>query len=150
KRLEGFKLLLLGLFRFVKFQRRGVDAVTKMGRLWAVVEHMTEMGAALTAHRFGAPHQKTVVIFGLDVLLRYRLPKAWPAGAGIEFGVGAKELVAATSAAIHPLLVVIPIFAGKRAFGALLTANLNMFVGEFLLPFFIGLFDLFHDSFLHR
>lgn len=37
------------LFRFVQLQRSGIDTVTKIRRLWAIVKNMAQMSVALTA-----------------------------------------------------------------------------------------------------
>src|SRR3954469_5790225 len=102
------------LLFFFEFQRRRVDAIAQVGGLRPVVEHMAEVGAALAANGFGAPHQKTIVLFALDILRGNRRPEARPAGAGIELGIGAKQLVTTADTTIHALFVVVPILAGER------------------------------------
>ncbi len=72
-------------FIFSELQGNRIDAVTLVGGLRAVVEHMTEVGAAGTARRLNSLHEVTVVGLGIDVLWRDGLPKAWPARARIKF-----------------------------------------------------------------
>lgn len=72
-------------FIFSELQGNRIDAVTLVSGLRAVVEHMTEVGAADAARRLNPLHNVTVVGLGIDVLWRDGLPKAWPACAGIKF-----------------------------------------------------------------
>jgi len=72
-------------FIFSKLQGNRIDAVTLVGGLRAVVEHMTEVGAAGAAHHLSPFHDVTVVGLGINVFWRDGLPEAWPACAGIKF-----------------------------------------------------------------
>lgn len=72
-------------FILCEFQGNGIDAVAQVRGTWAVVEHMTEMGAASTAHHFDPLHEEATVGFRIDVLRCNGLRKAWPARAGIKF-----------------------------------------------------------------
>jgi hypothetical protein len=49
---------LVGIF---EIQRRGIDAVTHAGWLWAIFEHMSKMRVALTADDFLSNHAATFI-----------------------------------------------------------------------------------------
>ena len=72
-------------FILCEFQGNRIDTVALVGGFRAVVEHMTEMGAAGAAHGLNPLHEVTVVRLRIDVLRCNGLPKAWPARAGIKF-----------------------------------------------------------------
>src|SRR3990172_22575 len=102
------------LLRLVELERSGIDAVAQIRRRRTVLKEMAQVGVSFAAENFGAPHEQAVVRFGFDLVLSNRRPEARPAGARIELGVGTEQLVAAAGAAIHSLIVAIPVLPGKR------------------------------------
>src|SRR5689334_17783831 len=84
--------------RSLEIQRAGVDAVAQTCRFGAVGKHVAEMAAAARAENLGAVHSVRRVEPRLDAVQRGRLEEARPAGAGVEFRVGAEELGAAAGA----------------------------------------------------
>src|ERR1035437_7006134 len=102
------------------------------------------MSVALAAQRLGAAHGEAVVGFGAHVLRGGRRPETGPAAAGFEFLVAAEQGVAAAHAAVHAGFVIVPVAAGKGAFGSLFARYGKLFRREFFLPFGIGLDDLVH------
>src|SRR5918992_6033932 len=115
-----------------------------MGRRRSVIKDMPQVGIATAAEHFGPPHAKSAVIFGSDTFPGNRRPKTWPARSGIEFRLRTKEFIAAASAAVNAVVVLIPVFSAKRRLGPLLSSDIKLLVTQFLLPLGIGLFDLFH------
>src|SRR3989344_4362092 len=91
----------LFLLFLLQLQRGRVDAIAQTGRLWPVGEDMPEMRAALAAMHLGEAHEKAAVILFTDILGFHRRVEAGPAGAGIELGVGAEQLGAATGAFVR-------------------------------------------------
>jgi hypothetical protein len=75
------------------------------------------------------------------------LREGGPAGTGIKFAVGIEQGRSAADATVYPSIVTIPIFAGKGAFGALLSANLVLLRCQLFLPFLFGFRNLAgHDG----
>src|ERR1019366_6354933 len=129
------------LFR-LQFQRRRIDAVTQSGRAGAVLEDMAEMAVALRTKHFGPDHAVAAVAFLLDMALRRRLGKAWPAAAGIELGVGFEQRLAAAGADVGagPLLMLV--FAGERPLGRLLAQYRVLHRRQFAAPLGFALLHL--------
>src|SRR5215813_8615138 len=131
-------------FVFIELQRSGIDTIAEMSRLRSVIEDVTEMRAAFAARDFNSPHHEAIIVFGFDIFFGNGSPKARPAGAGIELGIGREKLIATAGASIHSLFVMIPIFAGEGSFGALLSADGVLLGCQLLLPLIFAFFDLFH------
>src|ERR1700733_13010636 len=108
-----------GLFR-LQFQRRRIDAVTQSGRAGAILEHVTEMAAALRAQPLGPDHAVADVALLVDMARRRGRGKTRPAAAGIEFGVGFEQRLAAASAGVGARRLLMLVRAGERPFGGLL------------------------------
>src|SRR5438067_9981934 len=106
------------------------------------------MRLAFRAHHLGAAHQPGVVGLGLDVLLLRRRVVRRPAGAGIELGVRAEELGAAAHAAVHALVVVVPVLAAERLLGALLARHVVLHRRELLAPLGVGFLHFGHGFLL--
>ena len=109
---------------FVQRQRGGVDAKAQSGGLRTIGEYVPEVRAALFAAHFHARHAVTGVGARHDVFGFIGLPETRPSAAGIEFGRGIKQGIAATYAAVDPHIMAIPIRACKGFFGAALAAYL--------------------------
>jgi hypothetical protein len=99
---------------------------------------MPEVRAALFAAHFNACHAVTGVCTSHDVFGSIGLPETRPPAAGIEFGRGIKQGIAATYAAVNSRIMAIPIRASKRLFGAALAAYLVLLRTQFFAPFGIG------------
>src|ERR1019366_3333964 len=126
--------------RLVSVQReRGrVNAKAQPGWRWTIRENMTKVCRALFAAHFHACHAVTGVGSRHDVFGFIGLPKTRPSAAGIEFGCGIKQGVAATHAAINSRIMAIPICTCKRCLGAALATYLVLLRREFVAPFGIG------------
>ncbi len=79
---------------------------------------MAEMGPAVGTEDFGAIDAEGRVHFGCDVLCVCGVPEAWPAGTGVEFGVGVEQFMAAIGANVHAFGVIVDVFSAKRRLGA--------------------------------
>src|SRR5262249_49178518 len=119
-----------------------VQTVAQTGGCRPVVEDVAEVRAAGRAMDLGAAHEQAAVFLGLDVFRRRRRPKVRPTRTRFELGVGAEELAAAAGAAVHPLVVMVPVFAGERALRPLFPKDAILLLRELLAPFLIGLHDL--------
>src|SRR6202047_5488174 len=101
----------------MKHQREAVHAIAQAGRLWPVVEDVTEMAAATAAVNFGPQHPEGAV-FGLADGILKRLIKARPAGAALEFGFRGEQRQGAAGAGKKALAMFVQQGAGTRALGA--------------------------------
>lgn len=106
------------------------------------------MRVTATAEDFDPVHTVAEVSFFADVFPVTRRPKAWPASARVEFRLGAEELSATAYAVIYPLLVTVPVLAGKRSLAALLSRYPELFGSEQLLPLIFLLDDFFFHALL--
>ena len=88
----------------------------------------------MLADDLGAPHEEAVVGAQLDVLEVGRLGEAGPAGAGVELGVGGEQLGAAADAAVHAVVLLVPVGAGEGALGAGLAGHLVLLGRQLLAP----------------
>jgi hypothetical protein len=84
-----------------------------------------------------------------DILFGDRRPEARPAGARLEFGIGAEQRVAAAYAAVDPSIVQLVVLAGEGRLGAFLAGDRKLLRSELALPFFIALDYFFggHNSY---
>lgn len=96
---------------------------------------MSEVGAAFGADDFGALHSLGVVGAKFDCAWQSSV-EARPTGAGVEFGGRRKKWCVTDNTGIHAILGLMYILAGKRGFGALLTKNMILLLGELLFYFF--------------
>ena len=81
---HDIKNLHPSLLRFLKLQRRGVDAVAQARRFGTVFENMAKVPAATSANDFRAAHEEAVVGFRGDLFVFDGLRETRPAGAGIK------------------------------------------------------------------
>src|SRR5262245_29044473 len=102
---------------------------------------MAKMGVAAAATHFGAFHKPARVRVLRDIVLLDRLPEAGPARAGIEFGAGIKERLAATNTLIDAGFFGIPVDAGKGLLRPLAAGNAKLFRAENLFPLLIRFLD---------
>ena len=111
-------------------------------RLVALLLLDGEMGTALLAMHFDAAHAEAAILRDLDICSRHRLGEARPACSGIELRVGREQRCAASDAAIHAFLMIVPIRAGEGALGSLLASDMVLLWSELPLPLFFGLTNL--------
>ena len=78
----------------------------------------------------------------LDRLGRGRLVEARPAGARVELGVGAEQVVAARRAAVHAVFLAVRVLARERWLGPLPAQDLVLLRRQLPLPLLVGLGDL--------
>ena len=71
----------------IKPQRDRIHAIPESRWLWAIIEDVTEMATTSGAEHFGSAHAEGNIRFLGDTSLFDRRPKAWPACAGLEFGI---------------------------------------------------------------
>ncbi len=94
---------------------------------------------------FGAAGEQAIVWFGADMILDDGLKEARPARAGFKLGVGTEQVEITGDTPIQPRLVIVPILAAERAFGAFHASNPVLLGREKFLPFGVG-FDDFLDG----
>jgi len=99
------------------------------------------MRAAAGAVDFGAAREQAVVFFGADMIFDDGLKKARPPRAGIKLGFGTEQVKVTGDAPIQPGVVIVPVWATERAFGAFLASNAVLLRSEQFLPFSIGFND---------
>ena len=125
-------MLLPGVFG--EAQGYGVHAVALAGGLGAVGENVAEVSFALAALYFGSRHAVSDVGFFDDVFVVNWGPETGPAGAGIEFCVGAEKGRVATDAAEDAFIVDVEIFAGERRLGGGMARDFEGVGGQLLFP----------------
>src|SRR6266478_2861237 len=128
------------LFR-LQLQRRRIDAVAQSGRAGAVLEHVAEMAVALRAQHLGPEHAVADVALLVDMALDRGCGKARPAAAGIEFGVGFEQGLAAAGTGVGARRLLVLVFAGERPLGRLLAQHRVLCRRQFLAPLGLALFD---------
>lgn len=121
----------------LEFQCGGIHAVPQAGRLGTVFKDVAQVRVATAANDFGASCKPSAIGDLAYVVGGDRLEEARPAGAGLEFRVGIKQLLAAADTAIHARLVVVPIRAGEGSFGPFFSSNLELLRRQPLLPFVV-------------
>src|SRR5215475_7878987 len=134
--------LLLARGRGLERQRARVDAVPLAGRPGTIVEDVTKVAAAATAHDLGAPHEQAVVRPQLDRLGGRGLAEARPAGAGVELGVRAEQPGATAGAPVEAVPVVAQVRTSERHLGMRLTQHVVLQWSQFLAPLLVRLGDL--------
>src|SRR5271163_557334 len=102
------------------------------------------MGVAQRAEYFIAAHSKAQIYFAYDVFLGDRRPEAGPAGAGLEFCIGAEERVGAADAAIEAGVVIVVIGAAEGPLGVGSARDIKLVRAQGLTPLGVGLDDLWH------
>jgi hypothetical protein len=84
---------------------------------------MPEMGIPMAGADLGALHEELAVLFLHDQRRFQGGVKAGPAGAGIEFILGAEQGLAGDHVHVDALLVVIPVAVAEGGFGRLLLGD---------------------------
>src|SRR3954451_21097957 len=132
----------------VQLQRRRVDAVAQAARVTrAVFEDVAEVAAAAPADDLRAGHPVRDVAPGLHRLGHRGLGERRPAGPRLELRVRREQLRAAAGAAVHAVVVTVPVLAGERTLRPGLPEYGVLLTRELLSPLRVGLRDLsLHDS----
>src|SRR3546814_4353989 len=90
----------------------------------SIGKHMAQMSVAIGATHFRADRAELgVAMLAYDRRIDWR-GEAWPSRARIEFGVACEQRRSAAGAAVHPGVVIIPVFAGESPLGAGLAQNM--------------------------
>src|SRR5712691_772273 len=131
----------------LKIERGRVHAIAQTARLRAVREDVPQVGIALSAQRFHAPHSVAGVLFRAYLARINRSIKARPAGPRLELRIRLEQLRAAARATVQALFVVVPILAGKGWLRALLPGHVILLRRQLFAPFLVGFPDLVHSTF---
>lgn len=122
-------LFLECVFGF-EVQGQGVDAIALAAWFWAIWENVAKVGFAVAANHLGTNHAMGFIHNGFYLALGEDIVKAGPAGAGVEFGLGREEVLAAGHTAIHALLIMFVVFSAKRSFGAFKVAHVFLLLAQ--------------------
>src|SRR5690606_38710842 len=112
-----------------------------------IVEDVAEVAAAAAAQDLRAHGEEAPVLLFAHRFRRERGIEARPARAGIELRQRGEERLAATSAGVRALRLVVPVLAGERPLGALLAKDVELLGSEPLSPLGLAELDLLD---LHR
>ena len=126
---------------WLELQARPVDAVAHAGGIGAVIEHMAQMASAIVADHFGTHHAQGAIAVGIHRAHVRWGEKAGPAGAAVEFRFTVEERLSAGCAAVHALLVVVPIRPGEGALGAFLAEDMVLLRRQLFLPLIVALHE---------
>ena len=132
--------LFFGLF---EGERGGVDAVAEAGGTRAVGEDVAQVAAAAGAGDFNPAHAEGVVFVLVDGFGVGGDHEAGPAAAGIEFGSGQEQQLAAAGAVIIAGFVILGQGAGVGALGAFFAQNVILLRGQRGAPLSVGLDHFF-------
>ena len=129
----------------LKHHGRRVHAVPQT-RWWrAIIENVSQMRVTPSA-RYGRPHTETRVFRLRNIFPGNRLPKTWPARAGIELGLGREERRITADASIDSSLVQIPVGTGIRHLGIGPAGDVKGISGELSPPLGVALDDFLHSD----
>jgi hypothetical protein len=115
-----------------------IHTVPESRRFGTIVKNVTQVTAAYAAQYFGANHPVRFVLLLDHCIFSNGSVKAWPAGSGIEFGIGRKQGVMATCTVERTMLMDVIQWAGESPLGTVLTQNSVLVGGQQLLPFRIS------------
>jgi hypothetical protein len=102
---------------------------------------VSEVSIAAGAEDFDAKHSERSVGFEPDIFVIEGLEEGWPSGAGFEFGIGFEEGQIASDAVVDAGFFVFEMSSAECGFGAFVTKDFVLLVGELLFPFFVGFDD---------
>src|SRR3989304_10248539 len=117
-----------------------------MCRRRTVIKEVTEVGVALAAQHLVSSHAKAVISAGSHGFVRNCGPEARPPSTGVELGVRAEYIVAATDALVGPFLMQVPVLTCEGHFCPFLPGHIILIFTELLSPFFLGLHNLIGHS----
>src|SRR6202034_3297775 len=123
-----------------ELQGHAVHAITKPRRLGTVIEYVAEMSAAAPARNRRSHHAEAAVLGLVDRFVE-RCPKARPAGAAVEFGLGREQRQVAAGAGERAGAVFFEKRTRERPFGAFMPEYLISVRGQKLAPFVVGVRD---------
>ncbi len=103
---------------------------------------MPEMGVASVAAYFGAAHEQRIVFMFGDRMRVGRSKEAWPAGAGVEFGIGVEKRCIAADTTIDAVSLIIVIGMRKSALGSMHARDVKLLRSQLLAPFVVRFDDL--------
>src|ERR1700757_4182856 len=106
---------------------------------------MTEMPIAERAIDCVADGPQGSVAFRTNIFLGNRCPETWPAGSRLELGLGAEQSIVTANAAVHPLLMLVPVPAGEGDFGIGMARDVELIGRKLLFPLLLCLHN-FRDS----
>ena len=105
---------------------------------------MAQMAITLRTANFNALHSVADVAMLDDRVVTDGGKEAGPARPGFILGRAGKQIGPAPTAGIHAAVVIVVKCAGKGAFGATFTQDMELFGGQALTPFIIGEGDFSH------
>src|SRR5690606_32442602 len=123
------------LFFGLEVQRKPVGAIAQPGRCRSIGEDVSEMGIAIGAADFGAPHEMASVVDLLDGVFGNRLEKARPARTGFVFGFRGEKRRSTTYAMVDAVAFFHIVGVRKGAFVAVLAGHMILFGRKFFAPF---------------
>jgi hypothetical protein len=108
-------------------QRGRVYAISEAGGRGTIAKDVTKMRATICTLDLCPSHEEeTTIRLLLYSIFLDGFPEAWPAGPGIELGVGVEERVPADHALIDALFVTLPIFSCERSLGSFVYADVEL------------------------
>jgi hypothetical protein len=102
---------------FGKSHCHRIHAITQTGWTRAIVEQVPQVRVTQPARNSCSHHEQGVVRGFQDIVFRDGRPKARPARAGFEFGLGIKQRGIATNTAENAFLMIAGIFMGVGTLG---------------------------------
>lgn len=133
---EGIRQLFKAVFRkFVcgdEAEGSGVDAVAFAGGLRAVVENVAEVGIGTGAADLVADHSVGVVGADFYSGVLDGFGETGPAGAGIEFILGAEQGFTTDDGYVDTFFLVVEVFVFEGGFRAIFHGHAILHGGEFV------------------
>jgi hypothetical protein len=117
----------IGLALRLKPNRRRIHTIPQPRRPRAIREDVSQMRTTFVANDLLADHYVGRVGRRVDHLFVRRVKEAGPAAARIELFFRREKRLAAADAAIHALLMMVPIFAAKRGLRPFLSRHMKLF-----------------------
>src|SRR3546814_6964365 len=131
---------------WLEFERRRIHAIAQTRRRRSIGKHMAQMSVAIGATHFRADRAELgVAMLAYDRRIDWR-GEAWPSRARIEFGVACEQRRSAAGAAVHPGVMIIPVFAGEHPLGAGLAQNMILIGRQCIAPFALGFLQIGRGS----
>src|SRR6185312_4138911 len=117
------------------------------GRLWPVVEDVSQVSIAFCATYFVSGHAVSQIDVRSDVFLGDRLPETGPSRAGFKLCIGGKQSVAAAYTTVESVFVIVPVFTSEGAFRTRMASHGILFRRQLGLPLRVRLHNFFHFDF---